>query len=214
MADENKVANIEVECNRMCALVIVNLKRAFAYYQDDSKPEDFTPIDDDSVDAFERNLEGACLDALVREHYYASNLREVAGILKALEDIERIGDHAEDVANWTSKIKSVKGYPLAKIQTMMALALEMVESAFLAFSRHDTALAEKVEKEDDLQDRFYDNCIESLIALDQEKGINHASILYSAILAKYLERISDHAVNVSEWVIFVVKGYHKDKQIF
>jgi phosphate transport system protein len=214
MADENKVANIEVECNRMCALVIVNLKRAFAYYQDDSKPEDFTPIDDDSVDAFERNLEGACLDALVREHYYASNLREVAGILKALEDIERIGDHAEDVANWTSKIKSVKGYPLAKIQTMMALALEMVESAFLAFSRHDTVLAEKVEKEDDLQDRFYDNCIESLIALDQEKGINHASILYSAILAKYLERISDHAVNVSEWVIFVVKGYHKDKQIF
>ena len=64
------------------------------------------------------------------------NMREVAGILKAIEDIERIGDHAEDVAQWTSKIKSVKGWPLIKIQTMARIALEMVDSAFLAFARH------------------------------------------------------------------------------
>jgi phosphate transport system protein len=214
MSDPMKIEDLEKECNAMCAYAENNLKRAFAYYENEIKPQDFVPIDDDTVDHYERTLEGECLDCLVREHLYAGSMREVAGILKAIEDIERIGDHAEDVAQWTSKIKNAKGWPLVKIQTMVRIALEMVDSAFLAFARHDEGLAEQVEKEDDLQDQLYDECIESLIALDSEKDANHAAILYSGILAKYLERISDHAVNVAEWVIFVVKGYHKDKQIF
>lgn len=214
MSDPTKIDDLEKECNAMCAYAEANLKRAFAYYENEIAPVDFVPIDDDTVDRYERSLEGKCLDTLVRERLYAGNMREVAGILKAVEDIERIGDHAEDVAEWTSKIKTVKGWPIVKIQTMCRIALEMVDGAFLAFARHDVGLAEQIEKEDDLQDQLYDECIESLIALDSEKDANHASILYSGILAKYLERISDHAVNVAEWVIFVVKGYHKDKQIF
>jgi phosphate transport system protein len=214
MSSPDKIEEIEKECNAMCAFAEDNLKRAFAYYENEIRPRDFVPIDDDTVDAYERSLEGKCLDALVREHLYAGNMREVAGILKVVEDIERIGDHAEDVATWTSKIKTVGGWPIVKIQTMVRIALEMVDGAFLAFSRRDEELAIQVEKEDDLQDQLYDECIEQLISLDGEKDANHAAIVYSGILAKYLERISDHAVNVAEWVIFVVKGYHKDKQIF
>jgi len=214
MSDVTKIGDLEKECLEMCTLAEDNLKRAFSYYQNDIAPVDFVPIDDDSVDRYERSLEGKCLDCLVRERLYAGSMREVAGILKVIEDIERIGDHAEDVAEWTGKIKNVQGYPIVKIQTMCQIALEMVDGAFLAFARHDTGLAEQVEKEDDIQDQLYDECIAELIRLDGEKDANHAAILYSGIVAKYLERISDHAVNAAEWVVFIVKGYHKDKQIF
>jgi phosphate transport system protein len=214
MVYDEKITELEKKTSAMCLTVEDNLKRAFAYYENEIKPEEFKPIDDDTVDAFERGLEEECLDALVREHLYAGAMREVAGTLKVVEDIERIGDHAEDVAEWSGKIKKVGGWPIVKIQTMARIALEMVDSAFLALSRHDEGMALQVEKEDDLQDQLYDETIEELIRLDKEKDANHASILYSAILAKYLERISDHAVNVGEWVVFVNKGYHKDKQIF
>lgn len=214
MVYDEKIEELEKKTNAMCLVVESNIKRSFAYYGNEVRPEDFMAIDDDTVDAYERELEEECLDALIREHLYAGAMREVAGTLKVVEDIERIGDHAEDVAEWSGKIKRAGGLPIVKIQTMARIALEMVDSAFLSLSRHDEGLAEQVEKEDDIQDQFYEESIEELIRLDKEKDANHAAILYSAIVAKYLERISDHAVNVGEWVVFVKKGYHKDKQIF
>ena len=98
MSDPTKIEDLEQECNAMCSYAEDNLKRAFAYYENEIKPQDFVPIDDDTVDRYERSLEGKCLDALVRERLYAGNMREVAGILKAVEDIERIGDHVGDRA--------------------------------------------------------------------------------------------------------------------
>lgn len=212
--DDPSIKSLKEECQKMCSFVEENIRRAFAYYASDVSPKDFKPIDDDTVDGFERRLEGDCLDILVKEHLYAGNMRQAAGILKVVEDIERIGDHAEDVAEWSGKLKNVNGEAFISIQTMCRIALEMVHDAFLAFSREDVEMAEAVEKEDDIQDSLYDACIEELISDDRKDGANHAGIIYSAILAKYLERISDHAVNVAEWVVFIVKGYHKDKQIF
>jgi phosphate transport system protein len=100
------------------------------------------------------------------------------------------------------------------MDTMAEVALGMVHSSFLALSRKDDGLALEVEKEDDYQDQLYEETIQELIADGEKKQANPGSIVYGAIVAKYFERISDHAVNVAEWVIYIMKGYHKDKQIF
>lgn len=214
MVSDERLGKLEGECQKMCAFVEENIKRALLYYEGALNPAEFEPIDDDTVDAFERDLEEECLDILVREHLYAGNMREATGILKVVEDIERIGDHAEDVAEWTGKLKGVGGSANVPIQTMCRIAMEMVHDAFLSFARHDTGMANMVEKNDDLQDQLYEEAIDFLIKKDSLPEANHAAIVYSTIIAKYLERISDHAVNVAEWVVFVAKGYHKDKQIF
>lgn len=215
MVLDSNIQALREECLKMCAYAENNLKRAMAFYSDDNSPvETFVPIDDDTVDNFERVLESKCLNIIITERPYAGNMREVSGIWKVVEDIERIGDHAEDIAEWTSKLKKAKGTSLVPVETMCRIALEMVDSAFLAFARNDEAVALAVEKEDDVQDALYEDAIAKLIEMDAEEGANHAAIVYSTILAKYLERISDHAVNVAEWAIYVIKGYHKDKQIF
>ena len=72
--EPTKIEDLEKECNAMCAYAENNLKRAFAYYENEIKPEDFVPIDDDTVDHYERTLEGECLDCLVREHLYAGSM--------------------------------------------------------------------------------------------------------------------------------------------
>jgi phosphate transport system protein len=211
---DKDIQALNEKCLKMCSFAEDNLKRSLAYYSSLTLPEDFLPIDDDTVDDFERVLESTCLNLLMTERPYAGNMRMISGILKVVEDIERIGDHAEDVAEWTTRLKNVQGAKTVGIETMCRIALEMVDDAFLAFARNDEHLATTVEKEDDVQDSLYEETIQKLIKMDQEEGANHAAIIYSTVIAKYLERISDHAVNVAEWAIYVIKGYHKDKQIF
>lgn len=210
--DQNILA-LEKECLEMCSYTEENMKRAMAFYH--AEPEEpFAPIDDDVVDKYERNLEARCLDFLMRERPYAGDMREVSGILKVIEDIERIGDHAEDVVEWSHHLHQSGLFTSNKMDTMANVALEMVHSSFLALSRKDGGLAEEVEKEDDFQDALYEETIAELISAGEKKSASPGAIVYGAIVAKYFERISDHAVNVSEWVIYILKGYHKDKQIF
>jgi phosphate transport system protein len=210
--DQN-VLSIEKECLEMCSYAEENMKRAMAFYH--SEPEEpFAPIDDDVVDKYERSLEERCLDFLMRERPYAGDMREVSGILKLIEDIERIGDHAEDVVEWSHHLHESGLFSSNKMDTMAEVALGMVHSSFLALSRKDDGMALEVEKEDDYQDQLYEETIQELIQDGEKKQASPAAIVYGAIVAKYFERISDHAVNVAEWVIYIMKGYHKDKQIF
>jgi phosphate transport system protein len=97
---------------------------------------------------------------------------------------------------------------------MLKTALDMVMDSILSFTKEDIALANDVIKRDDIVDKLYEDIIEYLINATGEQKVSPAFAIYNTLVVKYLERIADHAVNIAEWVIYIINGYYKDKQIF
>jgi phosphate transport system protein len=211
---EDEIAGLEEKTLAMCDYAVNNLKRAFDCYLHYDPKTVYAPIDDDTVDHYEREVEEKCLDIMLRERPYAGDMRQVSGILKMVEDLERLGDHAEDVMEFALKLGTTPRVNLPEIPEMIDLAMSMAEDAILSFIRKDTSLAEEVEKRDDIEDALYDETIDTLIALDEKHLASASFIVYTTLIVKYIERIADHSVNVAEWVVYMIKGYHKDKQIF
>ena len=128
MALETEINYLKSMMLRMANTVISNLKVAFdAYLHFD--PDKKYIVNDDLVDQQERLIEEECLDILVKERPYASDLRIVTGILKLISDIERLGDHAEDILEFANKLKAEDKHHIEKIDNLSEIALTMVNNA-------------------------------------------------------------------------------------
>ena len=163
------------------------------------------------IDQKERDVESLCLKLLLQQQPVAKDLRQISAALKMITDMERIGDQAEDIAEI---IKFLHGRTVengALIREMASAAIKMVTESVDAFVKHDIMLAEKVVSDDDIVDRYFDQVKQKLIERIAQQPADGEYALDLLMIAKYFERIGDHAVNLAEWVIFSVTGVHKEE---
>ena len=145
---------------------------------------------------------------LLQQQPVARDLRQISAALKMITDLERIGDQAEDIAEIVISGQVNEGEEL--LRDMAASTIKMVTESVDAYVKHDTMLAEKVIAEDDIVDDWFDRVKHTLIrrmTTDPGEGERAVDLL---MIAKYFERIGDHAVNVAQWVVFSVTGTHKE----
>lgn len=171
---------------------------------------------DDEIDAKEKEIESLCLRMLLNQHPVARDLREISTALKMITDLERIGDHASDISEiclYLSESGTAFGDKLDRISEMAAATTTMVSRSIDAFVKKDLELAQSVIRHDDAVDEIFMSVRKALIEsvrADADSGEQAFDLLQ---VAKYYERIGDHAVNLAEWVIFSITGVHKDKQV-
>lgn len=165
---------------------------------------------DSEIDRKERTIESLCLKLLLQQQPVARDLRQISAALKMITDMERIGDQAEDIAEI---ICSIDVYPAGNsrlLQEMADATIKMVTESVDAFVKNDIIIAKKVIEDDDIVDSYFDQIKQKLIASIAEDPDNSEFAIDILIIAKYFERIGDHAVNIAEWVIFSVTGEHKE----
>lgn len=164
---------------------------------------------DKEVNDMEHAIEKECMRIILREQPVAKDLRLITSILKMITDLERIGDHAVDISKLTVFMeKTQEPFEVIEIHSMVKTSEEMIKQALESFVNQDLVIAEEVIKKDDLVDQdFY--AIRQLVAKAiRESHIDADYAIYLMMVAKYLERIGDHAVNLAEWVIFSITGKH------
>ncbi len=173
-------------------------------------------IDDDKkVDEMERAIESQCLWLIARQQPVASDLRKITTALKIITDMERIGDHAADIADLAMRISEQKVFADADMIFQMAKeAIKMVNSAVSAYVNFDMELANATEEKDDIVDDYFNAIKLKLAEVFSSQPQNMDIAIDFLLIAKYLERIADHAVNICEWVHFSQTGEHKSKKIF
>ena len=203
-----KIKKIKLDMIKMFEVTYDYLKNSFKpYLENDAK--EVVKVDDSVVDSFEREIEKSCLAVILKERPFARDLREVTGIFKMVEDVERLGDHAEDIV-WVSKNLFKEFYEEnPNLIQMIKVALNMVENSYKAYINENSKLAEEIIKKDDIVDNLYLTVIDELTK-KTDKNINDNNIVFTTLMAKYVERIADHASNIAEWVIYIINGYYKD----
>ncbi|MDR2520251.1 MAG: phosphate signaling complex protein PhoU [Eubacteriaceae bacterium] len=172
---------------------------------------------DKDVDDLEKAIESKCLWLIAREQPVASDLRKITTALKMITDMERIGDNAADIAELTLRIAEKNMFAdSGHIPQMARIAVEMVHDAVSSYVNTDVDLAQKTEARDDEVDEYFDLIKQELIDVFRKEGAKSEmdNAVDFLLIAKYLERIADHAVNICEWVEFSVSGKHKNAQIF
>jgi len=172
-------------------------------------------IEGDSViDEKEKEIESLCLKLILNQQPVARDLRQISTALKMTTDMERIGDHAADISElcvYLSAQEYIK--KLEHIPRMAEATIKMVTDSIDAFVRKDLELAKAVIDYDDVVDDLYITVKKDLIGLIHKDVKNGEQAFDLLQIAKYYERIGDHAVNIAEWVIFSITGMHKDKQV-
>ena len=169
---------------------------------------------DREIDQKEREIESQCLKLLLRQHPVARDLRFISAALKMVTDMERVGDQAADISAIVSYIAQ-EGYikQLEHIPKMAEKAVHMVKRAVDAFINRDLDLARAVIDMDDEVDGLFDVIKRELIELIHQNSDMGAQALDLLMIAKYFERIGDHAVNIAEWVEFAITGVHKGEKM-
>lgn len=161
------------------------------------------------VDHMEREIESICLKLLLQQQPVARDLRQISAALKMITDMERIGDQAEDIAEIIPFLCGRTGEECHDIRLMAETTIKMVTDSINAYVRQDLTLAEYVAEYDDIVDICFDRVKSTLIQMIAENTADGEYALDLLMIAKYFERIGDHAVNIGEWVEFSVTGLHK-----
>lgn len=155
----------------------------------------------------QRSIEAHCLTLLTRQQPVACDLRMVSAVLKSVTDIERIGDHVTDMSELFLRMEK-RGFNTSEtgLDEMMRQTGEMLRMAVEAFVNGDAAEAEQVILADDLVDEAFNRIKEALPDAIRRHGEDADRAVDLLMLAKYLEKIGDHAVNISQWTIFQTTG--------
>ncbi|MDY0235872.1 MAG: phosphate signaling complex protein PhoU [Gudongella sp.] len=164
---------------------------------------------DIEIDEMERDIESRCLKLILLQQPVAKDLRLISSILKMITDLERIGDHAQDISEITllfSDEKYIK--ELIHIPQMAEATIYMVRTSIDAFVNHNADLAYEVINYDDKVDDLFDIIKDELILLIREDINNGEQAINFLMISKYFERIGDHAENIAEWVLFSILGKH------
>ncbi len=165
---------------------------------------------DSSVNEKEREIEQQCLKLLLLQQPVAGDLRLISAVLKMITDLERIGDQAQDISELVIRLsESAYIKRLDHLTQMAEKTAAMVTKSIDAFVAKDTLLAQKVIDSDDEIDGLFNQVKAELIMLIHQNVDNGEQAVDLLMIAKYFERIGDHAVNVAEWVIFSITGKHK-----
>ena len=163
------------------------------------------------INDMERNIESRCLSLITRQQPIAGDLRMISAALKVVTDIERIGDQTADIAELMLRMKGNELDLYSRhITGMLGVAKEIVHDAVDAFVDRDSKAADEVIRHDDVVDELFSKVKDDLVRRLQE-GVSDVDACVDVLLiAKYLERIGDHAVNIAEWELFQESGSIKD----
>ena len=198
-----KLIEMGAQCEEVIRLAAAGLTEGRAEQVQKVKPMDA------EIDRMERDIESLCLKLLLQQQPVARDLRQISAALKMITDMERIGDQAADIAEIIPFFLSHNTFDCTLVCRMAQQASSMVTQSVDAFVRRDVDLARSIAKQDDLVDEDFSNVKQALIsAIAREPGQGEVA-LDLLMIAKYFERIGDHAVNLSEWVEFSVTGVHK-----
>ena len=165
---------------------------------------------DSEIDSAEHEIEHRCLTLFLRQQPVAGDLRRISAALKMITDMERIGDQADDIAEIVLYLADVPAESHVLLQKMAEAAIGMVSDSVDAYVRQDVELAEQVIAHDDTVDDYFEQVKQALIHRIANDPAEGGTALDLLMIAKYLERIGDHATNIAEWVEFSVTGVHKE----
>lgn len=212
---EHELNALNADLKQMALMAEHAIEETFVAFED----QDFERAEDvikgdRNVNDMERAIEARCLSLILRQQPVACDLRKVSTALKVVTDIERIGDHASDIAELILRLKSDHAYHIVKHLPVMAQAAqEMVRDAIEAFIKQDLEEAARIIKKDDEVDALFNQVKTDVISLLKASPGQADQAIDLLMVAKYLERIGDHAVNVCEWTQFSKTGALKNVRI-
>lgn len=164
---------------------------------------------DNEIDNMEKTIENRCFKMLLQQQPVAGDLRLISSALKMITDLERIGDQAQDIAEITLLVANeIYIKDITHLPQMANATIKMVGESIDAFVNKDIVLAKEVIEYDDVVDDLFNIIKDELIVLIRENVKNGEQAINFLMIAKYLERIGDHAQNIAEWVVFSITGQH------
>ncbi|MCI8610886.1 MAG: phosphate signaling complex protein PhoU [Clostridiales bacterium] len=164
---------------------------------------------DGEIDQMERDIEAFCMRLLLHQQPVAKDLRQISSALKMISDMERIGDQAADIAEIAEYMPGMQTLGDHFIGKMAREAVRMVTDSVDAYVRRDLELARNIIQYDDIVDDWFSRIKQELIGEISRDNAVGEFCLDLLMIAKYLERIGDHAVNIAEWVEFSITGVHR-----
>ena len=158
------------------------------------------------IDDKERSIEGMCMKLLLQQQPVARDLRVISSALKMVTDMERIGHQSADIAEIITMANICACDDTLNIHDMALATIKMVTDAIDAFVKQDLQLAKAVVDYDDVVDGYFDTVKQALIGQLRQSEEEAQRVLDLLMIAKYFERIGDHAVNIAGWVLFSMTG--------
>ncbi len=207
---DEQVEVLNAQMIEMGALIETTIESACDALQTANLEKARTIIEGDSaVDRKEREIESLCLRMLLTRQPVAHDLRVVSSALKMITDMERIGDHAADISEIVTFMDYSAAMQPEHFGAMSRAAIDMVHHAIDAYVRRDVDLAREVIASDDTVDELFCDVKRELIELLSADASRGSEALDLLMIAKYFERIGDHATNIAEWVEYSVTGLYK-----
>ena len=208
---EEELAELKTQLVEMCRLTEQMISDAnTALVNKDRELGKSSGVMDKRVDEYEMAIEKKCMRILLKQQPVAKDFREVSTALKMITDIERFGDQAADIGELVYSMPGEKYIKeLTHTKAMGNLAIKMVRESVNSFINNDAKLADEVITLDDKMDELFDTVKTELIELIKKDGNNGDQGIELMMVAKYLERIGDHAVNVAEWTKYNETGVHQ-----
>ena len=162
---------------------------------------------DDDFDNSEVDIQRQCLELVLTQTPVATDWREIASCLKLVGDMERIADHCSDISQYTLRLAEKDPVPMPEnFMPMLKVMRQMVYDSITAISENDVELAQKVMTTDDEVDTYFRQMRQDLTSLMQQYPQLVPQYVDYLMIAKYVERIADHATNIAQWVLFVVNN--------
>lgn len=196
-----------IEMGSLCEQVIAMAAKAMTE-GDAELAKGIIPLDEE-IDQKERDIESLCLKMLLQQQPVARDLRQISAALKMITDMERIGDQASDIAEILGFINGQSVENCGIISEMAKATIKMVTESIDAYVKQDIELAKSVIGHDDVVDDYFNRVKQSLISMISKNETDGEYAIDLLMIAKYFERIGDHATNIAEWVEFSVTGVHK-----
>ena len=169
---------------------------------------------DEEIDQMEKDIERLCLKLLLQQQPVARDLRQISAALKMITDMERIGDQAADIAEIIISENKSEAMDIPMIVKMSEAAGKMVRDSVTAYVEKDLELSRRVmDADDEVDEMFEENKNHLIHFIAEQKGYQGREAIDLIMVAKYLERIGDHATNIAEWVEFSITGIHKESKV-
>ena len=163
----------------------------------------------EKIDRAERDIESLCVKLLLQQQPVATDLRVISAALKLVTDMERIGDNSGDIAEIVS-MGHINAHSAPSLHDMALATIKMVTDSIDAFVKNDLTLARAVIAYDDVVDSHFNN-IKNTLLEDLKGGTGGDYALDLLMVAKYFERMGDHATNIAQWVVYSITGHHESK---
>ena len=205
---EQELQELEQELSEMGKQAVETVKQALdAFTRHDQLLAAEIIQNDHIINEMERAVESRCLNLMLREQPVARDLRHISMALKVVTDLERIGDHAADIAELVLHLQDVASEQTIHVLPMMEKQVtQMLNAAVEAFVSRDRKRAQEIETQDDAIDETFNKVKEEAVRLLKAEQESPDKVIDLLMIAKYLERIGDHAVNVCEWTEFYDTG--------